>query len=485
LDNVRPVRVLHIIDGLGGGGAERLLWDIVRLSDPQQVLHQVVTAFPDDGSFVYSKRLRRAGAYNQDGAGGDDVADDAVRSLTAPTQNASTSRWNRPFSAFWDAAKSVRKRAHDALVSENSQHEVIPRPLSSAGESNRSMDSSDDTRGEPSDAAVTKAKAYEFITDAEGVAATQSVMKAYLNFRPDVIHGHTFHGFALGLFLKLVFHRPFLFSVPCLFSQLENAGVGYIPEQYRRFHAGVDCFFTAYPAELLEIGVPAERILSGPGAVDLQAISQIRSERELHRIEICRTYGVAENALIALSVGRFHPSKGHQYALAALPRLVEVFPNLQWLVIGGGRDQERMALETRAAELGVSQHVHAIGFVEDPLPFYAAADVYLRTPVFEGDNLSSYQAMALGLPVVGFKTERETELIDTVGHGILVPPRDAAALAEAVQEILLTPDRGREMGSRGSEYCRLHLDLRSLINRLVTAYSDLRNLTTEPSEKRC
>ena len=60
----RPVRVLHLIDGLGGGGSERLLWDTIRLSAPEDVIHYVVTMYPDHGDhFVYADLLRARGAY--------------------------------------------------------------------------------------------------------------------------------------------------------------------------------------------------------------------------------------------------------------------------------------------------------------------------------------------------------------------------------------------------------------------------------------
>src|SRR5215212_8692233 len=67
MSSTRPVRVLHIIDTLGGGGSERLVWDIVRLSDPARVQHMVVTIFPDGYlvPFVYAEPLRELGAYGK------------------------------------------------------------------------------------------------------------------------------------------------------------------------------------------------------------------------------------------------------------------------------------------------------------------------------------------------------------------------------------------------------------------------------------
>ena len=65
MEETRPLRVLHIIDTLGGGGSERLVWDIVRLSDPAQVQHRVVTIFREGylATPVYAEPLRKLGAY--------------------------------------------------------------------------------------------------------------------------------------------------------------------------------------------------------------------------------------------------------------------------------------------------------------------------------------------------------------------------------------------------------------------------------------
>ena len=54
-----------MLDTLGGGGSERLVWDIVRLSDPKLVKHRVVTFLPDGAQnpFVYAEQLRQVGAY--------------------------------------------------------------------------------------------------------------------------------------------------------------------------------------------------------------------------------------------------------------------------------------------------------------------------------------------------------------------------------------------------------------------------------------
>ena len=191
----------------------------------------------------------------------------------------------------------------------------------------------------------------------------------------------------------------------------------------------------------------------------------IRTIRELSHLP--------SDALIALSVGRLDPSKGHIFALEALPTLVRQFPKLHWFVIGDGK--QRPELEDRAKALGVFHHVHLLGHQDCLLPYYAAATVYLRTMIFEERNFSCVEAMAMGLPMVGFDTGCATDLIKKLGHGILVPNKSVEALSAAVARILLLADHGKEMGSRGIEFSKANFDLRQAIKDIVLVYKNLKD----------
>jgi glycosyltransferase involved in cell wall biosynthesis len=116
--------------------------------------------------------------------------------------------------------------------------------------------------------------------------------------------------------------------------------------------------------------------------------------------------------------------------------------------------------------------------MNDPLPLYAASDIYLRAYLFEADNLSSIKAMAMGLPVVGFEVKGGLELVSETGHGLLVQPRDAEAMAEAAGRILSLPDSGRELGARGVNYCRQHLDFQKAVSMLEATYRELHSAGT-------
>ncbi len=403
-----PVRVMHLIDGLGGGGSERWVWDIVRLSPAARCTHWVVTFYPDNGRFVYSDALRRHDAYGQPTH--TQTLEFLEHGIDALARSPYLLPLRKGLSALWCVLNAL--------------------------------------------------------------SVTWHVGVALVKHTPDIVHVHTFRGLRVGVLLRRLFGLPLVHSVPALFSQMTDAGFKGIPQFYELQKRWIDRFVTgASVSELLSVGIPKEKIMAIHGTIDLNTVSSVQAHKQDHSVAIRRALKLAPDSLIALSVGRLHPSKGHLYALEAMQYLVPQFKNLHWVVLGEG--EQRGLLEARAKSLKVQDHVHLIGFQPEPLPYYAAADIYLRTPIFESENLSSYQAMAMGLPVVGFDTGCETELVSTSGHGALVPTRNVLALATAVERILRLPDRGARLGEKGAEYCRQHLDIEQTIVELNDLYVDL------------
>jgi glycosyltransferase involved in cell wall biosynthesis len=459
VSEARPMRVMHIIDTLGSGGSERWVWDIVRLSDPKLVKYSVITFFPDGyfGPFVYAERLRQAGVFvSAQGVARKSAAlGDTDHQAINDHSTEISSEVSRPAGGLSTARSIPRDSYHSLKAAAGKLPSSLKKPLKSLHYLAFSI----------RNLFIRWARVY--------LPASYRILAAYLRFRPDVIHVHGFYPFVYVPLFKSVLRRPVAHTVPSLFSQMIDQGTGWLPGLYRKHHRLVDRFFLApaFSAELLGIGVPVEKLSHICGAVDFQAVVHAKSESARHRVEVRERLGLPKDALIALSVGRLHPSKGHQYTVEALPMLVEQFPNLHWVVLGEGGDYA--ALMARARELNVVQHVHLAGFIPDPLPFYTAADIYLRTPVFESENFSSFYAIAMGLPVVGFDTHCETDLIGKVGHGILVTNRDAKALAAATIHVLSLPDRGRQMGQLGTDYSRANLDIQQSIDNFISIYDQL------------
>lgn len=461
MSNKRPLRVLHIIDTLGGGGSERLIWDIVRLSDPTRVKHRVATIFSDGAlvPFVYAEPLRELGAY------GHAPPPDPRLKETARLE-AGVARRNTE-----ETAGNVRLQTTPAQIT---------RAQNSPVRTDRSVVNL--LRSLPPGLKQPLASIVSAVISAwrsiKRVAARYfpssfTIPLEFFRFRPDIIHTHGFYSFKYGLLFRMLFRCPTVHMVPSLFSQMDAQRTGWLAGYYRRFHPRVACFalHPGYRSELLSTGVPAEKLFDITGTLDLEALARVKAESARHRIAVRTRLGIPEDALVALSVGRLDPTKGHVFAVAALPLILKQHPNLHWILLGEG--EGRAELEAQIKTLGVDRHAHLVGFDREPLPYYTAADVYLRTTTMEAENTSSQQAIALGLPTVGFDTCRETDLIAQLGHGQLVPNGDAAALAEATNRILSLPDRGRAMGQLGIAYCNSTLGMQKCVDDFLGVYTAL------------
>jgi len=173
------------------------------------------------------------------------------------------------------------------------------------------------------------------------------------------------------------------------------------------------------------LGVPPERLWLAPNCIDLDAWDT--GKRGAHRR--------AERRL--LFVGRFSPEKGLRYLLEAMPRVVARFPGVRLLLVGTDEPPDGEFHEM-ARRLGVAEHVDFGGQMprEALREMYADADVLVAPSLAEGHPLAPVEALACGTPVVGSDIPGLNETVTDGANGLLVPPGDAASLAEALCRVL-------------------------------------------------
>ncbi len=188
-------------------------------------------------------------------------------------------------------------------------------------------------------------------------------------------------------------------------------------------------------------GLPLARMTSVPTGIDLHRY-QPRDQAELRR-----QLGVAERPTIGI-VATLRDWKGHDYLLDAFAELLPRHPDWQILVVGDG--PRRAHLEARVAAAGFGERVRFVGNQDNVEAWLATFDVFtLPSYGDEGVPQGIMQAMATGLAVVSTPVGAIGEALIAEQTGLMVPPRDAAALAAALER-LLTDDalRGR-LGQAG------------------------------------
>ncbi len=178
---------------------------------------------------------------------------------------------------------------------------------------------------------------------------------------------------------------------------------------------------------LSEDGIDSSRVVVVHSGIDLDAV------REAQPAGLRERFGLPPETTIACNVGALVPHKDHVTLLHTARLLRTAFPALHWVIAGDG--ELRTVLEWLAGELGLSDRVHFLGHVTQPLKVIADADVYVMSSREEGLGTSVLDAMARGIPVASTTAGGLPEMLHQ-GAGVLVPPRNPEALAAAVQRLL-------------------------------------------------
>jgi glycosyltransferase involved in cell wall biosynthesis len=195
---------------------------------------------------------------------------------------------------------------------------------------------------------------------------------------------------------------------------------------------------------LVASGVPAGRIRVVENAVDA---ARVRAEAAGGREAVRAEWGVGARDLVVLALGRLSPEKGHRVLLDAFLALPPGSARL--VLVGDGA--ERGALEARAPKDG---RVRFAGWRTDAARCLGAADVFALPSLREGLPLAMLEAMAAGLPVVASRVGGVPGALAEGACGLLVPPGDAGALAEALARLLGDPALCRRLGEAGAARVR-------------------------------
>lgn len=164
-------------------------------------------------------------------------------------------------------------------------------------------------------------------------------------------------------------------------------------------------------------------------------------------------YAIPYAAPLIGVVGRLRPWKGQARFLRAAARIARARPDAWFTIVGGTiLDADRSyarALQRMATDLGMIDRVVFTGQLADVRPALAAMDVFVHPGDAEPFGLVTVEAMAMGKPVVAFSHGALPEIVEEGVSGLLAPPGDEEALAQAVLALLSDEEWRAAMGRAG------------------------------------
>jgi glycosyltransferase involved in cell wall biosynthesis len=169
---------------------------------------------------------------------------------------------------------------------------------------------------------------------------------------------------------------------------------------------------------------------------------------------------IAPETIVVLMPGRLSPFKGQSDLVEAAPFVLQKHPNVLFLI--AGRDTKeavfthgphatsfKAILKNRIAELNLTQQVRLVGYYPDLIELLAAADIVTMPSWEEPFGLVALEGMAMAKPVVSTRAGGVPEFMRDEKTGYLIPPREPAALAEALLKLLKDPLLAQSMGHEG------------------------------------
>jgi glycosyltransferase involved in cell wall biosynthesis len=227
---------------------------------------------------------------------------------------------------------------------------------------------------------------------------------------------------------------------------------------------------------LVEQGYDPSRISVIPNGIDLSQFgdrARTKAVREGLRLP--------PTAPVVAVFSRLNRLKGIEYFLEAAAVLAKRFEEVRFLIVGDSISQlYRDELEALARSLGLADRVLFTGFRGDVPALLSEVSVSVLPSLSEGLSNVVLEAMAAGVPVVATSVGGTPEMVEDGVTGLLVPPRDARALAEAIGSLLADPLRGRSIGDAGRRRVAERFSLEATVHATAQLYERLLRPVTVP-----
>lgn len=218
--------------------------------------------------------------------------------------------------------------------------------------------------------------------------------------------------------------------------------------------------------------VVAQGADAGRVRVVYNGIPPNRLDTVLSKPEARQQLGLSADQPVIACVAHLSPKKGQTFLLQAVALLRERFPDLVCLLAGEGELLDD--LRRQSLTLGIADQVRLLGFRSDVMSVMNAADlVVLPSVAKEGLGLVLVEAALLDKPSIGSNAPGIDEAIQDGVTGLLVPPGDAAALAEKIGLLLSDPDLRNQMGAAGHERALQLFSQKAMVDQFESIYREL------------
>ncbi|MCS5696345.1 glycosyltransferase family 4 protein [Desulfofundulus thermocisternus] len=215
---------------------------------------------------------------------------------------------------------------------------------------------------------------------------------------------------------------------------------------------------------LIKEKLPPEQVITIHNGIDPALYSD-----EVDRLEVLRSLSLPPSGPLVGTIARLAPQKGLANFIQAAAILCSKH-QVNFMIVGDG--PLRKALEQQANFLKLNGRLFFTGERKDIPRILAAMDVFVLPSITEGLPLTVLEAMAAGKPVVATRVGGLPEIVLDGETGLLVPPQDPRALAQAIEHLLLKRKEAEEMGQRGRKRVIRFFTVEAMVRKIEEEYKN-------------
>jgi glycosyltransferase involved in cell wall biosynthesis len=307
--------------------------------------------------------------------------------------------------------------------------------------------------------------------------------KLLRQLQPDVVHTHSAKAGILGRFAGWALKGRWGGNVPAVVHTIH--GLAFHPYQSRllnTFYIAIeksaakrtDFFISVADAMTAQataagIGRPEQYVTAYSAIEEDDFLRPISPQR---RAEFRRTYGIAEDAVVLVTIARLFMLKGHEYIIESAKSLSKRFDNCVWLFVGDGNLSERY--KTQVRESGLQDRIKFTGLLSpDQIPLaIQSSDMLVHCSLREGLARTLPQAMLCGKPAISFDVDGAREVVNA-NTGRLIEPKNIRQLVDACAELIEDEGLRRRLGENGRESVKEKFSPERMVDTIEAVYRKL------------
>lgn len=218
-------------------------------------------------------------------------------------------------------------------------------------------------------------------------------------------------------------------------------------------------------------GMRPDKLRTIPNGVDLQRFDRRRWDAAT-LTQLRAELNIPAAAPLILTVGRLHPQKGHSYLIEAATQVLAAHPTAVFVFVGAGQLRDTLAQAIAARNL--TANIRLLGERDDIPQLLAISDLFVLPSLFEGMPNVVLEAMATQVPVIATAVDGTVSLINDGKNGLLIPPRDSAALGAAITRVLDDPAFRSRIADAGLQHVTANFALEQSSERFRSLIDEVR-----------